>query len=177
MSRLPGMVEAGMRGYLWSPSHGRDFNRPDVDMGGIYGSLSIPNLNSTAVFDRLWNPIVAEAQKRWGADRVHFAIRTKTYPSYFAYIQSNFDRDPVGLNKYVDTWMLGADTLRSESAEVYEANRCAASRGFQQGLRVLLVNGKGVHEAQPSGGTISVHPAWRRSYAVFGECRLCPFSS
>jgi hypothetical protein len=166
LSKIPDLVDAGMRGYFWSQMEGFDFSNPE-DMGGIFGSLSVTNTNDTKIFERALAPIAAEAKRRFGADKVKFTIRTQAYPTFLSYMEQGSDRDPVGFNKYVDSWLLSADALRSESPEMYEANKCMATRGYAQSLRVLLVSGKGVHEAD-SEGTTSVNPFWRKNYAVIG---------
>lgn len=164
LSRIPDMVDMGGSGYMWSLASGPS-PAGNGSIGGIYGVLAVEGSEDVTVLDRIWEPIVAEAKRRWGS-AVQFQSIPAVFPSLYAYVKQYHDTTVAGTGKLIDTRLLSASAMRDEPAELTAANECAVRRGDNEQLGVMVVAGKGLHEAEPRGGDNAVHPFWRKSVAL-----------
>jgi hypothetical protein len=170
LTKLPEWMERGITGYLWTVVNGPDMINIGGTIGGTYGVLVYEGdePEKAAELEQIWQDIAAEARSRWGNDSVSLLHLPTVYPSFFAYLSDNRAKFPAGVPKFLDTRLMGSESLREETPELYETHKCAGTRGPNDSLNVMLVSGKGVHEARPRGGDSAVHPFWRKSAVLLG---------
>lgn len=161
VSQFPALGDSGLTGYSYffpvgpNPIDGGATMAGGLAMGAVLLDSTPEEMN------RLWEPVLRHVSAAWpGFLQI---ADTKTFPSFYAWFQENYDKTAAGNNGYIGSRLLGADHLTRDP------NRTAAAlERFTLGSlpygTAYLVSGKGVHDAQPRGGGNAVLPAWRKAY-------------
>lgn len=109
---------------------------------------------------QLWDPVIAHVNSTWpGVFDIDY--QSKSFPSFLAWYQENYDTSESGLNSYLGSRLLDKAALTSNLS-----GSTAAYEKFVNGIMGIahLVSGRGVHNARPRGGGNAVLPAWRKAY-------------
>jgi hypothetical protein len=119
--------------------------------------------NDTSNISALLDPIISHITKTWPSLVV--SNNTTSYPDFYQNFLANRDQESASLNVALGCRLLGADTLNGNPTALK-----AALKGLSQGSAILpfLLDGKGVADAQPRGGSDAVNPAWRTGLAHVG---------
>lgn len=159
ISQFPSMADRGMSGYaFYATNTSNPFDGGATNIAGFYMGAALLN-SSPEDMQHLWAPIIAHANATWpGLLTVYLP---KSYPSFFAWYQENYDSSSAGMNTYAGSRLLDAAALTDDLSK-----SAAAFERFAKGTAATayLVSGKGVHNAQPRGCGNAVLPAWRKAY-------------
>ena len=111
--------------------------------------------------EAIWEPIIAHVNATWP-----FAVSAFTlspYPTFKSWFDLFYDQSPTGYDQYVGSRLLDEKALTiPDSADVGQAFKLSEGSAY-------LVAGKGVHNANPRGGSTSVTPTWRKAVVHAGK--------
>jgi hypothetical protein len=93
---------------------------------------------------------------------VQFTATQEKYSSFLKWYDVYFDQGAAGETNYIVSRLLTKDALEYDESKLSHA----LEQGFKpsSGMVVHLVSGKGVRNAKPRGGSLSVNPGWRETY-------------
>lgn len=130
---------------------------PHPIVGGfmVIGMLLDPQEVHAA--EKAVQPMLEEAKKRWG-DKAQVFIDVQRYETFLAWYDVHHDQGPVGASTYIVSRLFDRTTLDDE-ANLRRIVEPAVAPSW--GLGAYMVAGKGVKNANVSGGINAVHPAWR----------------
>jgi hypothetical protein len=109
-------------------------------------------------------PILSHIQSTWPAANVNYT--TTLYPTFYSHFLATAYSVGPGYNFRLGSRLLDAPTLTGNLTAL-----TSAVKGFcgQLGCGPLLLGGKGIWDAVPSGGSDAVLPAWRKTVVHFGK--------
>lgn len=123
-------------------------------IAGVYMLQDTQNVDDMAA---IWKPILEHVAVTWPqALRIH---NNTAFPSWLSWYSEHFDTDSAGLNTYVGSHLVDAESLTDPKA-IGQAWKQFSILGTGN---AYLVAGKGVREAKPRGGGNAVVPAWRKT--------------
>ncbi|GAW19589.1 hypothetical protein ANO14919_090770 [Xylariales sp. No.14919] len=167
-SQLPYLMSKDVSGYAFFSGNltGPDGNNGTASFAGMGGEYMILDTQDINDMQAIWDPIIAHVNKTWPDALV--AIDVNPYPSFKAWFDLWYDKDTTGYDQYVGSRLLDEKALTSLDSvalgQVFKKTKGSA----------YLVAGKGVQNAKPRGGSISVSPSWRKAvvHAVNGHAFL-----
>ncbi|KAM0401260.1 hypothetical protein ACHAQC_001941 [Fusarium culmorum] len=164
LSQFPSLADAGLSGYAsLSPRVANPSPGPGApkDVAGISGIFAAQDVQDPNYIHELLQPLNETLQKRWPG-LVQFTATSETYSSFLKWYDVYFDQGTAGDTNYIVSRLLTKDSLEKDESKLSHAleEGCVPSGG----MIAHLVSGKGVHNAKPSGGSVSVNPGWRDTY-------------
>ncbi|RFN43426.1 6-hydroxy-d-nicotine oxidase [Fusarium flagelliforme] len=162
LSQFPSLADAGLSGYSsLSPRTPNPTGGEPKEVAGISGILTAQDVKHPDYIQKLFQPINETLQKRWPG-MVQFTATQEKYSSFLKWYDVYFDQGAAGETNYIVSRLLTKDALEDEEEELSHAleEGCKPSGG----MVVHLVSGKGVRDAKPRGGSLSVNPGWRETY-------------
>ncbi|KAJ2986193.1 hypothetical protein NUW58_g5144 [Xylaria curta] len=155
-SQLPYLASNDVSGYAFFTSNvtgpdGTGGIRNFAGMGGEFMILDTQDIND---MNAIWQPLIDHVKATW-PDAV-FAIDVHPYPSFQSWFSIWYDQGPTGYNQYVGSRLLDEKALMTYSADLGKILKNSSGSAY-------LVAGKGVRDAKPRGGSISVTPSWRKA--------------
>ncbi|KAI0859011.1 FAD-binding domain-containing protein [Xylaria cubensis] len=154
-SSLPYLASKDVSGYAFFTSH---INAPDGNNGtgsfaGMGGEFMILDTQDINDMQEIWDPLIAHVKAAW-PDAI-ITLDLNPYPSFQSWYSVYYDQNTAGYDGYVGSRLLDEKAL-NESAALGEIFKHANGTAY-------LVAGKGVRDAKPRGGSISVTPTWRKA--------------
>jgi hypothetical protein len=109
-------------------------------------------------------PILSHIQSTWPAASLNYT--TSLYPTFYSHFLATAFTAGPGYNFRLGSRLLDAPTLTGNLTAL-----TSAVKGYcgQLGCGPLLLGGKGLWDAVPSGGSDAVLPAWRKTVVHFGK--------
>ncbi|KAI1190764.1 hypothetical protein F5B17DRAFT_437981 [Nemania serpens] len=156
VSQLPYLASRDVSGYAFFSSNitGLDGNGDTASYSGMGGEFMILDTQNINDMQAIWEPILAHVNATWPAAR--FSVDVNPYPSFQSWFSIWYDQNPAGYDQYVGSRLLDQKALTSNSTALGEIF-------WATGASAYLVAGKGVRDAKPRGGSISVTPTWRKA--------------
>ncbi|KAL7621380.1 hypothetical protein AAE478_008702 [Parahypoxylon ruwenzoriense] len=157
LSQYPYLDSKGLSGYGY---FFRNFSLPDgdggtIDAAGMGASFAILNTHDTADMLSIWAPVLGHINTTW--PDVTILPGLGSYSSFQDWFSTHYDQSTTGDNIWIGSHLLDSQALIRNNATVLgEAFKIFDGSAF-------LVAGRGVKNAKPRGGSISVHPSWRRA--------------
>lgn len=105
----------------------------------------------------IWEPIIAHVNATW--PNTFAAAELQPYPSFNSWFDVFYDQSLAGYDGYVGSRLLDEKALASD--DIGESFRLSGGAAY-------LVAGKGVRDAKPRGGSLSVTPTWRKAIVHAG---------
>ncbi|KAK3937418.1 FAD-binding domain-containing protein [Diplogelasinospora grovesii] len=160
VSQFPYLADSGVSGY---PIIFKSSPDPTTASGrlvsGMIGKLvMLDTRNASDVLTRL-DPLFAHVNSTFG--EFIFTSNATYYHSFGAWYEENFDPSPAGYESVMGSRLLDQQALTANITATKIALEKFAAGGQ---ATVYIVSGKGVHNAQPRGGSTAANPAWRRTY-------------
>lgn len=160
LSQFPSLGDRGLSGYSYFfPAFPNPFDGGNTTVTGILASTALQDSTESAMQD-LWDPITAHITATWPSTFEIVQV-PDAYPSFYAWFAEHYDTTPAGTNTVGGSRLLGAKELTANLTLNAQVFRQFSSNGAGT---AFLVAGKGVHNAEPRGGSNAVNPAWRRAY-------------
>ncbi|KAI0467445.1 FAD-binding domain-containing protein [Xylaria cf. heliscus] len=163
-SSLPYLVSKDVSGYALFPSN---FTSPYINNGtgnfaGMGGDFVILDTQDINDMQQIWEPLVTHVKATW-PDAI-ISLDLHPYPSFQSWFNVSYDQSPTGYDEYAGSRLLDEKALATQSTTLGEAFKLSQATA-------LLVAGKGVRDAKPRGGSISVTPTWRKAtvYTTNGQ--------
>lgn len=127
---------------------------------GMGAELMILDTQDTNDMLAIWEPIIAHVNATW--PNTFAAAELQPYPSFNSWFDVFYDQSLAGYDGYVGSRLLDEKALASD--DIGESFRLSGGAAY-------LVAGKGVRDAKPRGGSLSVTPTWRKAivHAVNGQ--------
>ncbi|KAF5675780.1 6-hydroxy-d-nicotine oxidase [Fusarium heterosporum] len=164
LSQFPSLADAGLSGYTsLSPKTPNPVPAPGApeEVAGIQGIFIAQDVQDPEYINKLFKPINDTIQKRWPGS-VQFTATDTKYNSFLEWYNVYYDQGAAGETNYIVSRLLTKDSLEMGEAALGHAVREGAIPS--NGIVSHLVSGKGVRNARPRGGSVSVNPGWRKTY-------------
>lgn len=168
LSKIPDLLDAGASGYVWVSKALENPEGEDADpplLAGVFGILALQDTDDEEDMLALMDPIAEEAAERYPASDVTFSPQFEKFDSFLDWYNVYFDQGPAGTNMWMGSRLLDEEALTGDAEKLAADLDLLMDSTEETSLMVLIVAGKGVHEAEPRGGGNAVLPAWRKSYA------------
>lgn len=162
-SQIPSLLEQGFRGYgfltindsLPVPVPGL----PDR-WTGLAGSFSMANKKPGALASLITKLNDTVLEKFNGTALVdHEPVQE--YETFLDFFDINFDNGTAGYGGAMVSRLIGEEALTGDPDALVEALKAAT--GPSGSMSFYPLAGKGVHEAEPRGGSNSANPGWRNA--------------
>ncbi|KAI0453359.1 FAD-binding domain-containing protein [Xylaria acuta] len=164
VSSFPYLVSKGVSGYAFFTPNitGPDGNNGTGTFAGMGGEFMLLDTQDINDMQEIWDPLIAHVKATW--PDAFIALNINPYPSFQSWFSIWYDQSPAGYDQYVGSRLLDEKALASQSTALGEAFKHSHGSAY-------LVAGKGVRDAKPRGGSISVTPTWRKAiiHAVNGH--------
>ncbi|KAI1194277.1 hypothetical protein F5X97DRAFT_311609 [Nemania serpens] len=156
VSQLPYLSSRDVSGYAFFSSNitGPDGKNGTASYSGMGGEFMILDTQDIDDMQAIWEPILAHVKATWPA--ALFSVDVSPYPSFQSWFSIWYDQNPAGDDEYVGSRLLDKEALAFNSTALGEIFGTSGASAY-------LVAGKGVHDAKPRGGSISVTPSWRKA--------------
>ena len=158
VSNFPSLGDAGVSGYPLIYNSVPDSLTGKDLITGIGGLFLMTDTNATQM-TRLLAPHFYHINDTWPGVAI-FANITQ-YASVNEWFSHNYDPSPSGLDLVMGSRLLDKQALTGNITAL-KSGLQKFSKGDQ--TTVFIVSGKGVHDAQPRGGSNAILPAWRKTY-------------
>ncbi|KID64634.1 FAD-binding, type 2, partial [Metarhizium hybridum] len=164
MSQVPYLMDSGLSGYTMI---GEDWTTPILidgrpeKLSGVMGLCILQDQKDLNYAYELFRPINDTVQERW-LGKASVTIDLKEYDSFYAWFNDNYDQGKAGFPLYPASRLLDQKSLTENAQALSEA--LSSMWKPRKGMLAFLVGGQGVNNAQPQGGSNSVHPAWRSAH-------------
>ncbi|KAI0439620.1 FAD-binding domain-containing protein [Xylaria telfairii] len=154
-SSLPYLASKDVSGYAFFSSNitGPDGNNGTASYAGMGGLFTILDTQDINDMQKIWDPLIVHVNTTWPGAVTGFGVNP--YPSLQSWFSIFYDQSPAGFDQYVGSRLLDEKALTGQNKALGEA--------FMHGGSAYLVAGKGVRDAKPRGGSISVTPTWRKA--------------
>lgn len=155
VSQFPYLDSRGVSGYSFISDNYTipDGNNGSITAAGIAGEFMILDTQDVNDMQSIWAPITEHINKTWPG--VSAQIDAQPFASFLDWFSLYYDQFTTGVDAYVGSRLLDADSLANSTA-VGEAFRLSRPSPY-------LVAGQGVKNAKPRGGSNAVNPSWRRT--------------
>ena len=137
-------------------------------VNAFYGAFMLPALhpsNSSDSLTAVLKQVLAEATAPYPF-QFFTSVTSITYPDFWAWYSNNNGPLDAGNDVVLGSRLLDEKALTQDLTALKNALKTATPSGNQ--LSVFLVGGRGVQNAQPSGGSNAVNPAWRKAFVHSG---------
>ncbi|KAK4223736.1 Tetrahydrocannabinolic acid synthase [Podospora fimiseda] len=167
LTQLPVLEAAGVTGYpiVFQNSPSSTPGDPTL-YTGIVGKLIMLNTSSTQTVLSHINPIASYISSTFSGSSINsflYLPEVKTYSSFGAWYEENYDPSPVGHSNVMGSRLLTASSLTRNITATKLAFQKFSSGGQ---ATAYIVSGRGVWNAKPRGGSTAVNPAWRKGVVV-----------
>jgi hypothetical protein len=158
-SRTQYLSDAGISGYSYIA---RSY---DPAYSVFYGIYFAPNQTSAQVL-RTLSSIQSNIFLSWPL-QISITTTPVDYSNYLSWWTTHISLGGHGKNVLLGSRLLNAAALSKSLTVLEQALRDSSPLNNTSILH--LVAGKGVQNAQPSGGSNAVNPAWRGAYIHYGK--------
>ncbi|KAJ8123346.1 hypothetical protein ONZ43_g688 [Nemania bipapillata] len=163
-SQFPYLVSNDVSGYAfftYNTTTPNANNGIDI-LSGLIGEFMITDTQDIKDMQTIWEPILTHIKTTWPATVIMESLNP--YSSFYSWFTVFYDQGAAGYNHYVGSRLLDEKALSINSTTLGKVFTDARASAY-------LVAGKGVREAKPRGGGLSVTPTWRRAvvHAVNGR--------
>ncbi|KAI0379050.1 FAD-binding domain-containing protein [Hypomontagnella monticulosa] len=155
LTQFPYLDSKGLSGYSVMTNN---FSYPGTNVygAGFAGSFIIQDTQDINDALDMWAPIIDHINKTW--PEMVPTLLPQAYPTFQAWFDTHYDQNTAGLDMWVGSRLLDADSLTRNATASGQAFKIFDGEAF-------LVAGKGVQNAKPRGGSNAVNPAWRKTLA------------
>ncbi|KAI1122431.1 hypothetical protein F5Y10DRAFT_254122 [Nemania abortiva] len=156
-SQLPYLVSKDVSGYAFFSYNAKIANGSNstVSYSGMGAEVMIMDTQDINDMYAIWDPIFAHVNATWPVTPY---ATLAPYPTFQSWFSVYYDKAAAGYNQYVGGRLLDEKAFSMNSSALGKVFMSATPSAY-------LVAGKGVRNAKPRGGSISVTPAWRRTVA------------
>ncbi|KAK3991555.1 Tetrahydrocannabinolic acid synthase, partial [Cladorrhinum sp. PSN332] len=176
LTQLPVLEAAGVSGYPIIFQNSTSSTNPGDPtlFTGVIGKLIMLNASSSQTILSHVNPIFAHINSAF--PYFTFYADVKSYPSFGAWYEENYDPSPVGHSNVMGSRLLSAESLTANLTATKIAFEKFSSGGQ---ATAYVVSGRGVWNAKPRGGSngTAVNPAWRKGVVVHATASVFNFAS
>ncbi|KAE8440852.1 hypothetical protein EG329_006369 [Mollisiaceae sp. DMI_Dod_QoI] len=165
LSQYNSLDEQGISAYTFiAPSFISSAFNITSPVDGYYGIFMLPSLHPENTSDSLTSAIKQLFADATSPYPLQFMVSTtsQSYPDFWGYYEPNNGPLDAGGDAVLGSRLLDSKALTGNLTALAEAFRIASPGGNV--MSAFLVSGKGVHSAQPRGGSNAVNPAWRKAY-------------
>ncbi|KAI1172248.1 FAD-binding domain-containing protein [Nemania sp. FL0916] len=168
-SQMPYLASKEVSGYAFFTSNvsavggggisggaltGLGVNLTAATYAGMGGEFMILDTQNILDMQAIWAPIFTHAMTTWpGAVPV---MLVSPYPSFQSWFSIWYDQGTAGYDQYVGSRLLDEKAYQTDIGTLGEIFMTTHATAY-------LVAGKGVRDAKPRGGSLSVTPTWRKA--------------